>query len=111
MIALPSYIDPELWAAFVESRKAMKVPFTPLAQKLVVRKLMAMHGEGWDANASLEKSAIYGYRGVFEVSKLATKTKQEKDPALLKIEADAAKAAPMPEAIRAQINKLKRMAA
>lgn len=69
MIALPSYIDPELWSAFVESRKAMKVPFTPAAQKLVVRKLMKMHSEGWDANASLEKSAIYGYRGVFEVSK------------------------------------------
>ena len=63
MTSLPSYIDPELWAAFVESRKAMKVPFTPLAQKLVIRKLMAFHADGWDANASLEKSAIYGYRG------------------------------------------------
>lgn len=69
MTALPSYIDPELWSAFVESRKAMKVPFTPAAQKLVVRKLMKMHSEGYDANASLEKSVIYGYRGVFEVAK------------------------------------------
>ena len=69
MTTLPSYIDPELWAAFVESRKAMKVPFTPSAQKLVIRKLMKMHADGWCANASLEKSAIYGYRGVFEVEK------------------------------------------
>ena len=69
MTSLPSYIDPELWSAFVEARKAMKVPFTPAAQKLIIRKLMKMHAEGWDANASLEKSAIYGYRGVFEVAK------------------------------------------
>lgn len=89
MTALPNYIDPELWAAFVESRKAMKVPFTPLAQKLVVRKLMAMHSEGWDVNASLEKSAVYGYRGVFEVQKLK---KEGPDPALLKIKEDCAKA-------------------
>ena len=106
MIALPSYIDPELWAAFVESRKAMKVPFTPLAQKLVVRKLMAFHAEGWDANASLEKSAIYGYRGVFEVARIES-AKPEKDPAILKIEQDSRKAAPMPAAIREQIAKLK----
>lgn len=104
MIALPSYIDPELWSAFVETRKAMKVPFTPAAQKLIVRKLMKMHSEGWDVNTSLEKSAIYGYRGVFEVSKIAT-TKEAGyiDPALAKIEADRKKAAPMPNEIREKI--------
>lgn len=106
MIALPSYIDIELWAAFVESRKAMKVPFTPLAQKLVVRKLMGMHEAGWDCNASLEKSAIYGYRGVFEVSKRET-PKTEKDPALEKIERDKQICKPMPAAIREQIARLK----
>lgn len=30
---LPTYIDPELWAGFLESRKAMKVPFTDFAKK------------------------------------------------------------------------------
>ena len=106
MIALPSYIDVELWAAFVESRKAMKVPFTPLAQKLVIRKLMAFHADGWDCNASLEKSAIYGYRGVFQVAKIET-PKTEKDPALEKIERDKQICKPMPAAIREQIARLK----
>jgi len=106
MIALPAYIDVELWAAFVESRKAMKVPFTPLAQKLVVRKLMAFHADGWDVNASLEKSAIYGYRGVFEVAKREA-PKTEKDPALEKIERDKQTCKPMPAAIREQIARLK----
>ena len=60
MIALPIYIDPMLWAAFVEQRKAMKVPFTQQAQKLVVMKLMKMHAEGWDCNASLERARSMG---------------------------------------------------
>lgn len=107
MIALPSYIDPELWSAFVESRKAMKVPFTPAAQKLVVRRLMKMHSEGWDANASLEKSAIYGYRGVFEVVKRAVETK-EQTPAR-QVSDDHLKAAvPMPKEIRDRIKELTR---
>lgn len=106
MTALPSYIDPELWAAFIESRKAMKVPFTPLAQKLVIRKLMAFHADGWDANASLEKSAIYGYRGVFQVAKREA-PKTDKDPALEKIERDSQICKPMPADIREKIAKLR----
>jgi len=105
MTSLPAYIDPEVWAAYVESRKAMKVPFTPLAQKLVIRKLMAMHANGWDANASLEKSAVYGYRGVFEVERRAM---DAKDPALQKIEADALIAAPMPDAVRERLAQLRK---
>lgn len=105
MTSLPSYIDVELWSAFVESRKAMKVPFTPAAQKLVVRKLMKMHDEGWDANASLEKSAIYGYRGVFEVTKRVVEKKV--DPALQKIAEDEKKYSPMPMNVREQLQKLK----
>ena len=76
-MTLPNYIDREMWSAFVETRKAMKVPFTPAAEKLIVRKLMRMHADGWDVNASLEKSAIYGYRGVFEVSRRGAKTADE----------------------------------
>ena len=81
----------------------MKVPFTPLAQKLVVRKLMAMDSEGWDANASLEKSAIYGYRGVFEVTRKPVRV----DAALAKIEADTRKAVPIPLAVLEQMARIR----
>lgn len=104
MIALPSYIDPMLWAAFVEQRKAMKVPFTAQAQKLVVMKLMKMHAEGWDVNASLEKSAIYGYRGVFEVAKRDEKGQQ--DPALAKLDRDAQIPKGIPAELKDTIAKL-----
>jgi hypothetical protein len=110
VIALPSYIDPEMWSAFVETRKAMKVPFTQAAEKLIVRRLMKMHGEGWDVNASLEKSAIYGYRGVFEVTRRAAKTKDE--IAQQVTENEKAKHCPPPPEIKARIDAiLKRMPA
>jgi hypothetical protein len=102
MIALPSYVDIEIWSAFVETRKAMKVPFTQAAQKLVVRKLMKMHGEGWDVNASLEKSAIYGYRGVFEVAKVVIEKKVESQAP------ESRNIAPMPDYIRKQLSDLTR---
>lgn len=110
MIALPSYIDPMIWAAFVEQRAAMKVPFTQQAQKLVVMKLMKMHQDGYDANAALEKAAIYGYRSVFaeEQFKKPPAGAEAKDPALQKIEADSLKAAPMPANIKAKLESLKR---
>ena len=98
-------MDPELWAAFVESRKAMKVPFTPLAQKLVIRKLLGMDAAGWDANASLEKSAIYGYRGVFEVARKVEIAR--KDAALEKMDADAKRAVPIPLAVLEQMAKIR----
>lgn len=104
MTSLPAYVDVELWAAYIEQRKAMKVPFTQQAQKLVIRRLMKMHSEGWDVNASLEKSAIYGYRGVFEVARLPVTTK---DPALVKLDDDARKAAPIPLAVLEQMAKIR----
>lgn len=107
MSFLPTYIDPETWAAFVESRKAHKAPFTPLAEKLVIRKLMKMHADGWDVNASLEKSAIYGYRGIFPVDKIKREP-DDVDPALAKIKRDAAMAKPMPAQIREQLDMLRR---
>lgn len=104
MIALPSYIDPELWSAFVESRKAMKVPFTPAAEKLVVRKLMKMYQDGWCPNASLEKSAIYGYRGVFEVARRPAEP-QEKPKAYQVSDEHIKRATPMPEELRKLVRK------
>lgn len=102
MTSLPSYIDPENWAMFVEVRKDMKkIPFTPLVQKKILMKLMRFHNEGYDANAILEKSGIMGWRDVFPDDKLKIKTSApDKDPAITKIEQDALKAAPMPSYIR-----------
>jgi len=101
MICLPSYIDRELWAAFLESRIAHKAPFTDRAQKLFVIRLMKAHNEGWDVNAALEDAAINGWKTIYPKAKLAAPG--GKDPALMKIEKDAAMAVPMPETMRIQM--------
>lgn len=112
MIALPSYIDIEVWSAFIEQRGAMKkIPFTPGAQKLIVRKLMRLHSEGFDANALLEHAAIVGWRTVYPDDKLRIARKPDSvDPALAKIEADRKAAIPMPESVREKLGLLRRVA-
>lgn len=111
MIALPQYIDVEIWSAFVSQRGAMKVPFTQQAQKLVVMKLMKLHADGYDANAILEKSAIYGYRSVFPDDKLKKAAPVVSatyvDPAIQKIDDDRKKAVPMPDHVRKQLQQLR----
>lgn len=102
MTQLPLYIDAEVWATYVEVRKAMKKhPFTPLVAKRMIQKLMRLHAEGFDPNALLERSAINGWRDVFPDEKMKIgKDVPKKDPALVKIEQDDLKAAPMPSYIR-----------
>lgn len=68
MQALPSYVDQELWADFIEGRREMqkqKVPFTQVAQKRILMKLMKMHDEGIDVNQSLEDAICNSWRSVF----------------------------------------------
>lgn len=69
MIALPAYIDSELWADFIEGRREMqtksRVPFTAVAQKRILMKLMKMHDEGHDANQALEDAICNSWRSVF----------------------------------------------
>ena len=72
---LPPYIDPELWSDFVQSRKEMKKPMTPTAQKRALKLLVKFQNEGRDPNESLERSIINGWRGVFPAER-----KQQADP-------------------------------
>ena len=110
MICLPSYIDPEMWSAFLESRKAHKAPFAAQAQKLMIRRLIRAHDEGWDVNKALEDSAVNGWKSIYPKDKLKSERGDERDPALVKIERDLKQAAPMPESVRKQIAQMVRKA-
>lgn len=99
MIALPSYIDPELFSAFIEMRKEIKHPLTQAGQKLAIRTLMRLHNDGWDCNASLEDSTIKSYRGLFEVRRIAVDP-MDKSKAVQVSDEHKAKATPMPESLR-----------
>jgi hypothetical protein len=117
MNCLPAYIDNELWDAFWEMRKKMgnRAPVTDFAKKLVLKELMKFHGEGYDANNSLEQSIMKGWRGVFK-GEMRSEIKPVLSPELQQIK-DYSLAQPKsgpPPAIRAQIDamlKAKREAA
>lgn len=69
MIAIPAYIDADLWQDFIEGRREMqksnRVPFTAVAQKRILMKLMKMHDDGHDANQALEDAICNSWRSVF----------------------------------------------
>ncbi len=80
MTALPSYIDADLWADFVEGRKEMqkqKIPFTEVAKKRLLMKCIKLHNEGHDVNACLEESICNCWRSVFP-PKTAQKPQQHR---------------------------------
>jgi hypothetical protein len=98
---LPVYIDSELWDEFWLMRKKMgaRAPVTEFAKSLILKELMKFYNEGYDANSSLEKSIMKGWRGVFP-GNLRSDPKPALDPALQKIVNDSQRAAPMPDYIR-----------
>ena len=109
MNCLPTYIDSETWDAFWDMRKKMgtRAPITDFAKKLILKELMKFHGEGYDANNSLEQAIMKGWRGVFK-GELRSETRKDIDPALAKIAADSKLATPCPPELKAKLDALKR---
>ena len=64
-VALPAWIQPEIWNAFTEVRKKIRAPLTPKAASLIIRELETFRGQGHDPNKLLERSIMNGWRGVF----------------------------------------------
>ncbi len=87
---LPAWIDKELFSAYCAMRASMpkSIPFTPFAQKLIVKDLMRFHADGYDPNAALEESIKRGWRGVFQPKERRKTERAGVDPALAKIDAD-----------------------
>ena len=120
---LPDWIPEETWKAYLEMRKRIKKPPTEFAKKLIVDKLAKFRAQGQDVVAILEKSITSGWQDVFElkeaksfaqqaadIARVTVPGSKAPDPALVKIEQDRAKAAPMPAHIRQQINSVLRKA-
>ncbi len=120
---LPDWIPLETWNAFIDMRKRIKKPATDFAKKLIIGKLEKFKSQGQDIVAILEKSITSGWQDVFELKENKTFAQQAADiarttvpankgpdPALLKIQQDRQKAAPMPDHIRQQINSVLRKA-
>lgn len=64
---VPVWVDPDAWAAFCETRRSHRAPFTARAAELILAKLAQLRDVGQDPNACLLQSVERGWRGVFPV--------------------------------------------
>ena len=113
-VVLPDWIPLDTWQAFLEMRKKIKKPPTDYAMQLIVEKLDKLRANGQDIKQVLEKSITSSWQDVFEikgnpydVGRLTVPSSNEPDPALLKIEEDAKKAAPIPLEVLARMAQIR----
>jgi len=108
IVATPSGVSDSVWQEFKSLRKAKKAPIT---QRAIDALTSEASKAGWTLEKALEECIVRGWQA-FKADWVATKanpadivrltvpSKNEPDPALEKIKADALKAAPMPESFR-----------
>jgi len=65
--ALPDWVPPAEWAAFLEIRTKQRVPNTPSSLDLLIRKLERLRADGVDPVAVLEQSIERGWKGLFPI--------------------------------------------
>lgn len=104
-IVFPDWLPLETWDAFIKMRKRIKKPPTDYAIKLLINKLAAYRERGQDVQAVLERSITSGWQDLYEIAEVKQPVNKydavmttvpgskEKDPALVKLEEDAKKAA------------------
>ena len=119
-VATPDGVDVNLWNDFLVLRKAKSLPVT----QTVVNQIKAQ-GEilGWTLTQTLTEQISRGWGG-FKASwiqkeqasnpadriHMTVPGKQERDPALVKLDNDAKATIPMPTNIKEQLDKLRRQA-
>jgi len=107
-VAPPEGVSNSVWQEFKTLRKAKRAPITQRAIDAISSEAQKI---GWSLEKALEECVVRGWQA-FKADWVATKanpadivrltvpSKNEPDPALEKIKADALKAAPMPESFR-----------
>ena len=68
---LPDWIDPELWTAFIEMRKAKgkHAPLTEMGKKLLIMKLGRLRSQGHPPNEVIGESVMNGWSGFHPIDK------------------------------------------
>lgn len=124
VVAAPEGVSQDVWDTFVQQRKTARAVITPVVINSIAEQAKLA---GWTLEKALAECAARGWRG-FKAEWVAPKPTYAQqaadvarttvppahtgpDPALLKIEADRQKAAPMPAHIRQQINQVLRKTA
>jgi hypothetical protein len=115
IVATPIGVSDSVWQEFKSLRKAKKAPITQRAIDAITSEA---NKAGWTLEKALEECVVRGWQA-FKADWVATKanpadivrltvpSKNEPDPALEKIKADALKASPMPDSFRQFAQKVK----
>ena len=115
-VAPPEGVSDSVWQEFKSLRKAKKAPITQRAIDAITNEA---NKAGWTLEKALEECVVRGWQA-FKADWVATKanpadivrltvpSKNEPDPALEKIKADALKASPIPLAVLQKMAELRR---
>jgi uncharacterized protein YdaU (DUF1376 family) len=115
-VAPPEGVSDSVWQEFKSLRKAEKAPIT---QRAIDALTNEANKAGWTLEKALEECIVRGWQA-FKADWVATKanpadivritvpSKNEPDPQLLKIMADAKNAAPMPDFVRQFAKQVKK---
>lgn len=63
--ALPDWVPPDAWNAFVEMRKRIKSPLTDHAKDLAVSKLAELRKDGHDPRRVIDLSVLNGWKSFY----------------------------------------------
>lgn len=66
-VEYPDWLPAGEWSAFVDTRKKMKKPLTPYAEKLLIGALSKLRDHGQDAKQVIEQSIMNSWQGLFPV--------------------------------------------
>lgn len=61
MIALPAYIDPEIWAEYESMRRRIKKPMSDLSTRRHLKRAQELKDAGYDVNESIFQAAEAGW--------------------------------------------------
>lgn len=64
-IDIPDWLPPAAWSEFVQHRKTIGAPMSPLAQTKAMAELGRLRDLGNDPEAVISKSIVQGWKGVF----------------------------------------------
>ena len=62
---IPDSINSDTWADFLLYRQEIRKPLTEIGQKRMLARLLRLHQEGYDPNATLDLAMSEGWRGVW----------------------------------------------
>ena len=117
IVACPPDVSQQVWDSFVKQRKSKKAPITKTVFDGAIVEAKKL---GWTLEQFLTEWCNRSSQGLkaewivkpnpYDVGRLTVASKNEPDPALLKIEEDAKKAAPIPLEVLAKMAELRRKA-